>query len=71
MRHIETVRNYLNAMVGLLMQRGEEHDQSKLAEPETSYFEEYTSKLRGCTYGSYEYKQNMKGMKVIHVYLVR
>lgn len=64
MRHIETVRNYLNAVVKDLITRGERHDQTKLESPEVEIFEIYTPKLRGCTYGSEEYRQNMKEMKV-------
>lgn len=64
MRHIETVRNYLNLIIKDLMIRQEDHDQSKLQEPELSIFNEYTPKLRGVTYGSDEYKENMKEMKV-------
>ena len=64
MRHIETVRNYLNAMIRNLMLKAENHDQSKLASPEVEIFEEYTPKLRGCTYDSEEYRQNMKEMQV-------
>ena len=64
MRHIETVRNYLNAMIGTLTRKAEAHDQSKLASPEVEIFEEYTPKLRGCTYDSEEYRQNMKEMQV-------
>lgn len=63
MRHIETVRNYLNAMAHGLMLRGENHDQSKLAPPEVEIFEEYTPKLRDCTYGSDEYRSFLAGMK--------
>ena len=64
MRHIETVRNYLNAVVKDLLTRGENHDQTKLESPEVEIFEEYTPKLKGCIYGSDEYKQNMKEMRV-------
>lgn len=64
MRHIETVRNYLNAVIRDLITRGERHDQTKLEPPEVEIFEIYTPKLRGCTYGSEEYRQNMKEMKV-------
>jgi len=63
MRHIETVRNYLNAMVCELLARAEQHDQSKLAPPEVDIFEEYTPKLRDCTYGSDEYRGFLAGMK--------
>jgi len=64
MRHIETVRNYLSTVVGALLVRGQEHDQTKLQDPEVEVFEIYTPKLRDCTYGSEEYKKNMKGMQV-------
>lgn len=64
MRHVETVRNYLNACIRELLTRTEKHDQSKLESPEVEIFEEYTPKLRNCTYGSDEYKQYMKEMKV-------
>ena len=64
MRHIETVRNYLNLVIKKLMSRQEHHDQSKLRSPEVEIFEEYTPKLRGVTYGSNEYRQYMKEMKV-------
>lgn len=64
MRHIETVRNYLDSCKDILAERGRKHDQTKLETPEVEIFEEYTPKLRGCTYGSDEYRQNMKEMKV-------
>ena len=63
MRHIETVRNYLNAMITELMDRAEQHDQSKLAPPEVEIFEEYTPKLRDCTYGSDEYRRFLSEMR--------
>lgn len=59
-RHIETVRNLLNLVISDLMRRQEQHDQTKLQDPEVAIFEEYTNKLRGITYGSDEYKENMK-----------
>ena len=55
MRHIETVRNYLEWCAGDMTNRGRIHDQSKLQEPEASTFDKMTEKLRGCTYGSSEY----------------
>ena len=64
LRHIETVRNFLNAAVRELLRRGERHDQSKMQHPEVEVFEEYTAKLRECTYGSEEYKGFLKGMQV-------
>jgi len=56
LRHIETVRNYMNAIICELMKRQEQHDQSKLQSPEVECFDKYTPLLRGITYGSDEYK---------------
>lgn len=63
MRHMETVRNHLNAVIKELLSRSEQHDQSKLEPEEINGFTEYTGKLRGCTYGSEEYKEHLKGLK--------
>ena len=64
MRHIETVRNFLNHVIKELLIRQETHDQSKLESPEVELFDEYTPKLRGVTYGSDQYKGFMKELKV-------
>jgi hypothetical protein len=61
-RHIETVRNHLNAVVRELLTRAEQHDQSKLQNPEREMFDEYTPLLRASTYGSEEYKGFLAGM---------
>lgn len=63
MRHIETLRNYLNTIIKELLHKQEHHDQSKMESFEVDTFEEYTPRLRGLTYGSDEYKQCMKEMK--------
>lgn len=63
LRHIETVRNYLNFCIKNLLERQENHDKSKLESPEQEIFNEYTDKLRGTTYGSKEYKEFLKEMK--------
>jgi hypothetical protein len=63
LRHIETVRNYLNACIMELLSRAEKHDQSKLDTPEKESFDEHTEKLRDVTYGSKEYKEFMELMK--------
>jgi hypothetical protein len=60
--HIDTVRRFLYEVIGDLNGRAEEHDRSKLEEPELSVFNEYTPKLRDSTYGSLEYKQFLEGM---------
>jgi len=63
LRHIETVRNFINVVIRDLMDRAEHHDQSKLNEPEVNIFDEYTAKLRTCEYGSEEYKKFLEEMK--------
>lgn len=63
MRHIETVRNYLNTCIRELMNRAEQHDQTKLEDPEVDYFEKYTPLLRGITYGSEKYREIMGEMR--------
>jgi hypothetical protein len=63
MRHIETVRNYIGEIISELIYRQEQHDQSKLQQPEVDIFEVYTPKLRDCVYGSDEYKQYLTEMK--------
>jgi len=47
-----------------LIKRSEIHDASKLESPEKELFDEFTPKLAGCTYGSDEYKEFLKGLKV-------
>jgi hypothetical protein len=64
LRHIESVRNFLNLVIKELMNRQEKHDQTKLESPEVEIFDKYTPLLRGLTYGSDEYKKIMKEMKV-------
>lgn len=60
MRHIERVRNILNSFISDLLERGELHDQSKLESPEVELFTEVTPKLATLTYGSPEYKEQLK-----------
>jgi hypothetical protein len=64
LRHIETVRNYINHVVTSLLARGAHHDQSKLQPPEVEIFDEYTPFLRSTSIGSKEYDDNKKAMKV-------
>lgn len=61
-RHIERVRNLLNACIVELLRRGELHDQSKLTNPEVALFTEFTPKLAGSTYGSPEYEEFRRQM---------
>lgn len=63
MKHINRVRDLLDYCCMELMFRGQNHDQSKLCDPELSIFTEYTNKLKNMTYGSEEYKQCLAEMK--------
>lgn len=61
--HINQVRRFVLDAVKDLMFRAEDHDQTKLEDPELALFDEYTPKLAGSTYGSDEYKSFLVGMK--------
>lgn len=60
--HIHEVQRRIGQVVDDLLCRAHRHDQSKLAEPEVSVFDEFTPKLRDSTYGSDEYKAFLAGM---------
>lgn len=62
--HIKTVRKYMSLFTQELFERSLNHDLSKLESPELEYFTEYTPKLKSSTYGSDEYKEYLKGLKV-------
>lgn len=55
--HSKAVAKLLNDIATRLIRRGEDHDRSKLEEPEISTFAEFTPKLASSTYGSDEYQQ--------------
>lgn len=61
--HIQEVQRRLDRAIVSLLNRASVHDQSKLESPEAEVFEEFTAKLRGCTYGSDEYKGFLAAMK--------
>lgn len=62
-RHIERVRNLLNSCAVDLLRRGEEHDQTKLEQPEVALFTEVTPQLAALTYGSPEYSAMLAKLK--------
>jgi hypothetical protein len=64
LKHIGNVRIFINKLQQHLYDRANRHDSSKLYEPEKSIFDEYTPKLATSTYGSEEYKEFLKNMKV-------
>jgi hypothetical protein len=64
LKHIRRVQELLMLACGELQKRAINHDTSKLLTPEKELFDEYTPKLKDCTYGSDEYKTYLKGLKV-------
>ena len=62
--HIKRVAQLLTEASVELIKRANVHDNSKLESPEKELFDEYTPKLKDCTYGSEEYKSYLSGLKV-------
>lgn len=63
MDHKEKVKKFMNLCIDDLVMRAENHDNSKLESPEKKYFDEYTPKLKDCTYGSDDYQKGLDGLK--------
>lgn len=61
--HIHLVDSLLRSVVRELVIRGRDHDLSKFEPEEFPLFSQYTPKLKGCTYGSLEYKQYLKELQ--------
>lgn len=57
--HISRVRRHIDTFIQLLIRRAENHDKSKLEEPEFSWWKEMDKEPR-YPYGSEEYKQKIK-----------
>ena len=64
LKHKVEVSMLLSILRDELTKRSLNHDNSKLEDPELAIFNEYTPKLKNTTYGSDEYKQFLKEMKV-------
>jgi hypothetical protein len=62
-QHIHVVQKYLGRIIGHLLKRQREHDQSKLISPEVEYLDQYTHKLKDTKYGSAEYNQCLEDMQ--------
>ena len=62
--HIKRVNQLITEAASELIRRANVHDNSKLESPEKELFDEYTPKLKDCTYGSDEYKEFLNGLKV-------
>lgn len=63
MGHKEKVKKFMNLCIDDLVMRAENHDNSKLESPEKKYFDEYSPKLKDCTYGSDDYQKCLDGLK--------
>jgi hypothetical protein len=61
--HIARVRRLIHGAVNDLMRRGEEHDLSKLEDPEVSGWNEATPRLKDLTYGTDEYREELQRIK--------
>lgn len=62
--HIHRVRQLLTICINHLLKRALDHDQSKLEEPEFSIFAKEGAKLKSLQYGSKEYEESLKELKV-------
>jgi len=62
--HKNIVAELLRIFMRELHNRSEVHDDSKLDAWEKPIFDEYTPKLKDCTYGSDEYKSYLREMEV-------
>jgi hypothetical protein len=62
--HIKRVAELMIQASIELLRRANVHDNSKLESPEKELFDKFTPKLKDCTYGSDEYKEYLKELKV-------
>jgi hypothetical protein len=60
LRHIHRVRDHLNTVIAVLMERGRVHDASKFSETEKPILDSIYPRLRGLSYGSPEYMALVK-----------
>ena len=64
LNHKDKVKKYMCMIGWEMIERGFDHDNSKLKSPEKEIFDEYSPKLSNTTYGSDEYKKFLKEMEV-------
>ena len=63
-KHIQLVQEYMDLCIFWLNNMADNHDRTKLEEPEKEYFDTYTPLLKDVTYGSDKYKEYLKELKV-------
>jgi len=61
--HIQHVQKFLNMLIVELLARGEDHDASKLNDPEVAAFAERTTVLSKLDYGSQGYLDELKNLR--------
>ena len=61
--HISRIHELIDTFIKTLQIRAEDHDRSKLQDPEKAIFDKFTLKLKNTTYGSDEYKEYLSKMK--------
>lgn len=64
LEHIKKVNNYLIDFSIQMLERGKNHDNSKLVSPEKELFDKWTPILKTLKYGSPEYKDSLDKLKV-------
>lgn len=62
-KHVKSVSSNINIFVRELINRAENHDNSKFEEPELSIYAEMTPELAKTEYGSQEYKELLLKVK--------
>ena len=62
-KHVKKVQEYMNLFIKDLINRSENHDNTKFEEPEKTGFAKHTAKLSKIEYGSEEYKNNLEKLK--------
>ena len=63
LEHKRMIAHFIGEIIKELIDRMNEHDDTKLQDPEVTLFDEFTPKLAGCTYDSEEYREFLKKMK--------
>jgi len=63
-KHIIRVRELLGEVTTVLIAKGMNHDSSKFESPEIEMFEKYVPRLKTLEYGSIEYSNCLKEMKL-------
>lgn len=64
MDHKLQVKLFMHQILNDLNERASKHDNSKMISPEKPIFDVFTPKLKYSDYGSNEYKEHLKNMKI-------